>query len=169
MSDRRGRIKVMDDTLELINGLKLLYLHLWGDEGKICIADTFEFVMTVNRANTNSPLNKFLERVGTAGELDSPNRFSQWDFWKLVCSYLREKIWAQIKAFELLSSLHVIANLASLYLSICVRVSMYATKARGQPEFEATRPPPETFIPIPSRTELGGCARSDSLVRSLVF
>lgn len=33
-----------------------------------------------------------------------------------------------------------------------------------------TRPPPQKpFIPVPNKTEVGGCARSDSLVRSLTF
>ncbi|MCU0544863.1 MAG: hypothetical protein MUE44_22280 [Oscillatoriaceae cyanobacterium Prado104] len=32
-----------------------------------------------------------------------------------------------------------------------------------------TRGPPQAFIPIPNKTELGGCARSDSLVRLLIF
>lgn len=32
-----------------------------------------------------------------------------------------------------------------------------------------SRDPPQLFVPIPNKTELGGCARSDSLVRLLTF
>jgi hypothetical protein len=36
------------------------------------------------------------------------------------------------------------------------------------PRYETARAPPRRFIPTP-RIELGGCARSDLLVRSLTF
>lgn len=160
----------MDNTLDLINGLKLLNLHLWGDEDKICITDTFEFSIAINRASHNKhPLKKFLDKAGAAGRLDSPSRFSQWDFWRLVCSHLREEIWVRIKALERLSPPRPLISLPSLQPSIWICASTYASKTQNRLRFEVNCSPPEIFIPVPNKTELGGCARSDSLVRPLTF
>lgn len=37
-----------------------------------------------------------------------------------------------------------------------------------QPRYEVVRDPPDGFVSVP-KVEIGGCARSDSLIRSLVF
>ena len=151
----------MDDTLDLVKGLKLLNSHLWGD-GEPCLADTFELVKIQNR------LNAFL---GEGKELKSPGRFRQWDFWRFVCRRLREKVRGIIKAInELLPSFPPVSLCFPLdfYNRECASLCAATATPKGLQKFAATRPPPKIFVPIP-KTELGGCARSDLLIRSLVF
>ncbi|TAE84355.1 MAG: hypothetical protein EAZ60_00890 [Oscillatoriales cyanobacterium] len=54
--------------------------------------------------------------------------------------------------------------------SIPCAMTVYVCKviAGESEQSHATRGPPKSFIPIP-KIETGGCARSDSLVRSLIF
>lgn len=149
----------MDDTLDLIKGLRLLNSHLWGD-GEPCIADTFELVKIQNR------LNAFLGRVE---ELKSPGRFRQWDFWRFVCCRLREDVRGIIKAINRLSYTFLPVSLRLLFLCFftCFLASICAaTATQGWQRFATTHPPPKVFVPIP-KSEIGGCARSDSTVPAI--
>lgn len=91
-------------------------------------------------------------------------------FWRIVIRVLRKFL---IRVF-------------SASLSVCEKIAIALSFSPGgtvldgfaviegsppkieQPRYEVNRGPPDGFVSVP-KAEIGGCARSDSLIRSLVF
>jgi len=93
-----------------------------------------------------------------------------WSFWQVLIGVLRETMRAALKA-PLLSSWKVALCLGALIVHFFIGVTtqnfLVVRKASLNTEV-SRRGTPKLFIPIP-KIETGGCARSDSLVRSLIF
>ena len=95
---------------------------------------------------------------------------NKWKFWQGVCHLLREQMYAVLKSSLKLPWLAAfVLALWLVYCFVCASVddAPLAVKLE-RPKPEISRGPPKRFIPIP-KTEIGGCARSDSLIRSLIF
>jgi len=93
-----------------------------------------------------------------------------WNFWRLVIGVLKELMYAALRA-PLLSAWKVAFCLGLLIIHFFVGVIAltFLVANKAFPYTDATwRGPPKLFIPIP-KIETGGCARSDSLVHSLIF
>lgn len=91
-------------------------------------------------------------------------------FWGLVVGTMRMVALAELGAAfvaECGSAIVFIFSQAVAQASISTEDKANALKVEP-PRYEAARAPPQRFIPVP-KTEIGGCARSDSLIRSLVF
>jgi hypothetical protein len=93
-----------------------------------------------------------------------------WKFWHVFVLAMKAEICAVIKAslnFTWSAALVSVALLTYFFEShdsfdVCTTVKVEPLKP------EVSRGPPKRFIPIPD-AEIGGCARSDSLIHSLVF
>ncbi|MGL4621507.1 MAG: hypothetical protein ACRCZS_21010 [Chroococcidiopsis sp.] len=91
------------------------------------------------------------------------------DFWSLVIDTMKMLALAELGA-------DVIAECGSLLICLLQAVALASIPTENAasavkvepPRYQATRAPPKRFIPVP-KTEIGGCARSDSLIHSLVF
>jgi len=162
----------MTNTSDLIRNLKILH-HLYGcdDEGVCHDTEAEEEAYTLATAKViyqvqqaESTLSKILKKVAGTSYFEGQQRNKN-DFWALIIAYWLEEMAAQKQASEPL-----VENLPSLYDdSLRARVSEYTSKIGKKLKSEATRSPPKIFLPIPNKIEIGGCARSDSLIRSLIF
>ena len=90
-------------------------------------------------------------------------------FWRTFVGALKELMRAALKA-PLRSTWMNALCIGALILHVFVGVLTETFTAIGikQPKPESARDPPLLFFPIP-KAETGGCARSDSLVHSLIF
>lgn len=89
---------------------------------------------------------------------------TKWKYWQSVCEMLR----AQIRAL-----LEAPINKAFLEAAVLVYklIHFFAYANLGKdtatesefPKAESSRDPPKGFVPLPD-TEIGGCARNDSLI-----
>jgi hypothetical protein len=96
--------------------------------------------------------------------------FNKWKFWQGMCHLLREQIRAVLTASLKVPWLMAFVG-AILLIHFFVRAYTdddFFSVATKESETEVNRGPPKCFTPIP-KTELGGYARSDSLIHSLVF
>jgi hypothetical protein len=147
---------MIDDTFALLSSIKLLNKHLWGAEEEITIADTYNFAMVSSR------LNSFLS--WRENRLDTPKTFYQWKFWQFVCKRLEEEAREELR--KLLKQFPRHPELSFSFWLFCVIVGwLFASPCTSQgKKTEGGRlDPPVIFIPIPG-SEIGGCARNDSLI-----
>ncbi len=161
----------MTDTSDLIRDCETLH-HLYGydDEG-VCHdteaeADAYTLAgakVSWQLTQPDSTLSKILKKVAGTNYFEGQERDKE-DFWSLIIAYWRETMAAAKKAPEPL-----VKNLRSLASSFRKAFVTYASKVQKKLMSEGTRSPPKIFLPIPNKTELGGCARSDSLICSLNF
>ncbi len=88
------------------------------------------------------------------------------DFWtcvvKLMAKYIDREIKAMLRACL---KTHFFELLVDIFLWV---IDTLTTPDTDLCKIEASRDPPKIFIPIP-KIESNGCARSDSLICSLVF
>jgi len=92
-----------------------------------------------------------------------------WNFWRGLLSALKEETLAILRTSLKTTCLE--ASVLGLWLThVFIYAATYICEAvEIEPlRTEFSRGPPKLFIPIP-KIETGGCARSDSLVRSLIF
>ncbi|MEG5176249.1 hypothetical protein [Microcoleus sp. B3-D7] len=87
-------------------------------------------------------------------------------FWSGIIDALGQNLKNQIKAMHL-------AKLETHFFKLLVNIFFWVIDVltpRGADfcKIETSRDPPKIFIPIP-KIELNGCARSDSLIYSLIF
>jgi len=161
----------MADTSGLIRDLEILH-HLYGydDEGVSHENEAEADAYSIAAAKVNwqldqpeSTLYKILEKVRWTDYFVCQERDKS-DFWGLIIAYWLEKMVAAKKVLEPL-----VKNLPSLVSSLWETSSTYTSTVQKRLKHKAQRSPPKIFLPIPNKTELGGCARSDSLIRSLIF
>ncbi|MEG4287300.1 hypothetical protein QUB68_29765 [Microcoleus sp. A006_D1] len=91
-----------------------------------------------------------------------------WTFWRAVIYAAKKEMEIILKASLVHTWLaaYVLELLVHIFVSakIYIYVAVSATKRR----VETNSDPPKIFIPIP-KIESNGCARSDLLIRSLIF
>lgn len=87
-------------------------------------------------------------------------------FWSGIIDALGQSLKNQIKMMHLAKlATHFFKLLANIFFWV---IDVFTTRGADLCKIETSRDPPKIFIPIP-KIELNGCARSDSLICSLIF
>ena len=91
-------------------------------------------------------------------------------FWQFLCDSLKEQMQAELRVMAAMFPLPPPSSEYRLYFSQ-VKPSIFLNIVPGSLAAapDTARDPPQVFAPIPNKTELGSCARSDSLVRLLIW
>jgi hypothetical protein len=94
--------------------------------------------------------------------------------WKLYMSFWQAVMWGVKKSIKKAVKELLEAWLGTHFFELLVDIFVWVTEVlltldTDLCKIEASRDPPLAFIPIPKFVESNGCARSDSLVRLLIF
>lgn len=94
----------------------------------------------------------------------------KWQFWQCFCYVLKAEMQAIAEIrIDIPPASALVVAFTDTAVIFYVAQLRFAPPKTDWSKRETARDPPHPFVPIPNKTELGGCARSDSLVRSLVF
>jgi hypothetical protein len=93
--------------------------------------------------------------------------------WKLYMSFWQAVIWGVKKSIKKAVKELLEAWLGTHFFELLVDIFVWITEVWADIDtdlckIEKSRDPPKIFIPIP-KIESNGCARSDSLIRLLIF
>jgi hypothetical protein len=93
--------------------------------------------------------------------------------WKLYMSFWQAVIWGVKKSIKKAVKELLEAWLGTHFFELLVDIFVWVTEVLADIDtdlckIESSRDPPKIFIPIP-KIESNGCARSDSLIRLLIF
>jgi len=93
--------------------------------------------------------------------------------WKLYMSFWQAVIWGVKKSIKKAVKELLEAWLGTHFFELLVDIFVWITEVLADIDtdlckIESSRDPPKIFIPIP-KIESNGCARSDSLIRLLIF
>lgn len=91
-----------------------------------------------------------------------------WDFWRDLCESIKKTMQVELRVMEEMFPPSPPGDEYRLYFSQSEPTCLAESTKPETATSDTARDPPKQFSPLP-KTELGGCARSDSLVRLLVF
>ena len=93
--------------------------------------------------------------------------------WKLSINFWFSVIREVEKSIKQLTKQILQAWLGTHFFELVVDIFLWVVEALTgadiECEIETSRDPPQIFIPIPKIESTNGCARSDLLIRSLIF